>query len=332
MNSFEYALPTSEAEAVALLSDHDGSTAILAGGTDLFNLLKADLVAPRRVVDLKNIASLRGVEETGDGLLIGALMTLDELQEHPLLRPYASLRQIAQAIPAVQIQSMGTLGGDLCLLPNCWYFRNGYGMLGLQEGKSLVADGRNEFHAVFGNRGPAKFVSASRFAPSLIAWGAKVRIAGPNPDDSHVLPLEYFYVTPRNEGQGIHVLKPGQFVTHIWLPHAASQQLSAAYEALQMRGLDWPLAAAAVWLEMSGSLVTEARVVLGHVAPIPWVSFDAAETLLGKIVSEETAGAAADAAVRGATPLSENEYKVQIARAAVKRALLRAAGLLEGDV
>ena len=334
MNSFEYALPKSESEAVGLLGDHDGETAVLAGGTDLFNLLKADLLtpAPRRVVDLKNIPTLRGVENTVDGVLIGALTTLEEIQEHPLLKPYSSLREVAAAIPAIQIQSMGTVGGDLCLLPNCWYFRNGFGLLGRDEGESLVADGRNEYHAIFGNRGPAKFVSASRFAPSLIAWGAKVRIAGPGPEQVTVLPLEYFYVTPRTEFQGVHVLKPGQFITHIWLPQSSPQQLSAAYEALQLRGLDWPLAAAGVWLKSAGSLVTEARVVLGHVAPTPWVSQAAAEAIIGKVVSEETANAAATAAVKGATPLPENEYKVQIARAAVKRALLRAAGLLEGGV
>lgn len=334
MNSFEYALPRSEAEAVGLLHEHEGETAILAGGTDLFNLLKADLIspAPRRVVDLKNIATMRGVRQTDDGVLIGALTTLEEIQEDPLLKSYASVRQVAAAIPAIQVQSMGTVGGDLCLLPNCWYFRNGYGLLGRDDGKSLVADGRNEYHAIFGNRGPAKFVSASRFAPALIAWGAKVRIAGPGPDQETVLPLEYFYVTPRTEFQGVHVLKPGQFVTHIWLPTAEPQQLSASYEALQMKGLDWPLATASVWLQTSGSLVTAARVVLGHVAPTPWVSQAAADAVVGKVVLEETANSAGDAAIKTATPLPENEYKVQIARAAVKRALLRAVGLLEGGV
>lgn len=334
MNSFEYALPKSEAEAVGLLNEHDGETAVLAGGTDLFNLLKADLLspAPRRVVDLKNIPSLQGVQSTVDGVQIGALTTLEEIQENPLLKPYSSLREVAADIPAIQMQSMGTLGGDLCLLPNCWYFRNGYGLLGRDEGKSLVAEGRNEYHAIFGNRGPAKFISASRFAPALIAWGAKVRIAGPGPDQETVLPLEYFYVTPRTETQGVHVLKPGQFITHVWLPASGPQQLSAAYEVLQLRGLDWPLAAAGVWLQMAGSLVTKARVVLGHVAPTPWISQASAEAIVGQVVSEETANKAADAAVKAATPLSENEYKVQIARAAVKRALLRAAGLLEGDV
>ena len=329
MNSFEYASPQSEADAVELLSIPGETTAVLAGGTDLFNLLRADLITPKRVVDLKNVKSMQGVTEVADGLLVGALTTLDDLKKHPLLQPYQSLLQVVDGVHSIQVQANGTLGGDLCLLPNCWYYRNGYGLLGTHEGESLVAGGRNQFHAIFGNRGPAMFVSASRFAPALIAWGAKARIIGPAPGQVSMLPLEYFFVSPRTENQGVNVLQPGQVLSHVWLP-AAESSLSASYEVLQMEGLDWPLASAAVRLEISAGIVREAKIVLGHVAPTPWVAHDAAVAITGKGVTEESASAAADAAVARATPLSENEYKVQIARAAVKRALLRAAGQMEG--
>ena len=330
MNSFEYASPRTEDEAVALLSEHDGNTAVLAGGTDLFNLLRADCIAPKRVVDIKNIGSMQGVTSISGGLMVGALTTLDEILVHPLLKPYDSLVQVADAVHSIQIQAMGTLGGDLCHLPNCWYYRNGYGLLGQRDGESLIDEGRNEFHAVFGNRGPAKFVSASRFAPALIAWGAQVRIAGPAPGQVSNLPLEYFFTTPRIVREGVTVLQPGQIVTHVLLPEIREEVASASYEVLQLEGLDWPLASAGVCVETSGGIVREARVVLGHVAPTPWVSHDAAEALVGKVVDERSAQAAGDAAVLRATPLSENDYKVQIARTAVKRAILRAAGQLEG--
>ncbi|MBS0266907.1 MAG: FAD binding domain-containing protein [Planctomycetes bacterium] len=331
MNSFEYASPRTEEEAVALLSAHGGNTAVLAGGTDLFNLLRAGCITPSRVVDLKNIRSLQGVSATSRGVLIGALTTLDELLVHPLLKPYDSLAQIADGVHSIQIQSMGTLGGDLCLLPNCWYFRNGYGLLGMERGTSLPATGRNEFHAVLGNRGPAKFVSASRFAPALIAWGAVARIAGPEPGQVSELPLEYFFTSPKTADQGVTVLQPGQILTHVLIPDPVHDEVqSAAYEVLQMEGLDWPLASAAVCLANSAGVVREARIVLGHVAPTPWVSLDAAAALVGREIDETVAQAAGNAAVASATPLSENEYKVQIARTAVKRAILRAAGQLEG--
>jgi xanthine dehydrogenase YagS FAD-binding subunit len=330
MNSFEYASPRSEEEAVELLSAHGGNTAVLAGGTDLFNLLDAGCVAPERVVDIKNISSMQGVSLVSGGVMVGALTTLDEILAHPLLAPYESLRQVADGVHAIQIQSTGTFGGDLCLHPNCWYYRNGYGLLAQQNGQSLVAEGRNQFHAVFGNRGPAKFVSASRFAPALIAWGAEARIVGPEPGQVSMIPLEYFFVTPKSDGQGVTVLQPGQLLTHILLRDAREETASASYEVLQLEGLDWPLASAGVCIETSGEVVREARVVLGHVAPTPWVSHDAAQTLVGKVIDERRAQAAGDAAVARATPLSENDYKVQIARTAVKRAILRAAGQLEG--
>jgi xanthine dehydrogenase YagS FAD-binding subunit len=238
--------------------------------------------------------------------------------------------QVADAVHSIQIQAMGTLGGDLCHLPNCWYYRNGYGLLAQQEGASLAAEGRHQFHAVLGNQGPAKFVSASRFAPALVAWGAKARIVGPAPDQIAELPLEYFFVTPKSAEQGVTVLQAGQLLTHILLPEAGEEFASASYEVLQLEGLDWPLASAGVCLESSGGIVREARIVLGHVAPTPWVSLDAAAALVGKVVDERSAQAAGDAAVARATPLSENDYKVQIGRTAVKRAILRAAGQLEG--
>jgi xanthine dehydrogenase YagS FAD-binding subunit len=329
MISFDYASPRTEAEAVEMLKAYDGQTAILAGGTDLFNLLRADLIAPRRVVDIKNISSMQGVSLVSGGVLVGALSTLEELRAHPLLAPYESLAHVIDEVHAIQIQAMGTLGGDLCLHPNCWYYRSGYGLLGLKDGESLVADGRNEYHAVFGNRGLAKFVSASRFAPGLIAWGAKARIVGPAPDQVSFVPLEYFYVTPKTPQQGFTVLRPGQLLTHVLLPDAGESIASASYEVMQLEGLDWPLAGAAVWLSGSASVVHDARVVLGHVAPTPWVSTDAAQALVGREINTETASGAADAAVASATPLSENDYKVQIARAAVKRAVLRAVRQLE---
>jgi xanthine dehydrogenase YagS FAD-binding subunit len=333
MNSFEYATPRSEAEAVELLNDADllgkgTDTAVLAGGTDLVSLLQRGLVSPRRVVDLKHVSTMSGVRAVDDGVLIGALTTLEDMADSPLLAPYASLQHVIGAVHAIQIQSRGTLGGDLCHLPNCWYFRNGYGLLGFQNGRSLVEAGDNRYHAIFGNRGPAKYVSASRFAPALLAWGARVRVIGPQPRHEEWLPLANFYVTPKLANQSITVLKPGQLISHVWLP-AAGQTQSASYDVLQLRGLDWPQAAASVCVELESGFVREAQIVLGHVAPVPWVAGAAGRFLAGQAINEETAQAAGEAAVEGATPLSGNEYKVSMARAAVKRALLRAVGQWE---
>lgn len=325
MRPFEYARPESEAEAVEFLNEHGGNTAVLAGGTDLLNLLKADLAAPERVVDLKQVPSLREITPVEGGIQIGALVTLAELDDHPLVADYRSLLDVVDGVRSVQIQNSGTVGGDLCHQPNCWYFRNGYGLLAWQDGESLVATGDNRYHAILGNQGPAKFVNASRFAPGLVAWGAKVRIIGPAPTDEQWVPVEYFYLVPQTSGQSPLLLKPGQLITHVWLPETRNQ-VSASYEILQLEGLDWPLAAAACTLDIEEGLVRDARVVLGHVAPIPWLAQDAARMLVGQAVTVDSAQRAGDLAVSRATPLSMNEYKVQLARTAVKRAILKAAG------
>ena len=340
MKPFEYARPTTEAEAVEFLGETGVDAAILAGGTDLTSLMRAELVSPSRVVDLKQIPSLHQVTRLDGGIQIGALVTLGDLVKNPLLDGYRSLFDVVDGVRSIQVQGSGTIGGDLCHLPNCWYFRKGYGLLGQEGGVSLPETGDNRYHAIFGNEEAAKFVNASRFAPALMAWGAKVRIVGPSNKtssrdrssgssiDAEWIPQEYFYVTPKTDRHGNKILKPGQFVSHIWLPDA-NQISSATYEVLQMEGLDWPLATASVCLDVDGGFVRDASIVMGHVAPIPWVADDAGRWLIGRQLNDETAGFAADFAVSGAKPLSMNEYKVQIARTAVKRALLKATGKLK---
>lgn len=323
MRPFEYARPTTEAEAVEMLQAHDGNTALLAGGTDLISLMQADLVRPERVVDIKNVESFQGISNVEGGLLIGTLATLEELSDNPLVAGHRGLLDAIRGIRAIQIQSSGTLGGDLCHLPNCWYFRNGYGLLGRDGRESLPETGDNRYHAVLGNRGSAKFVSATRLAPVLIAFGARVRIVGPQPGQEEWIALEQFYQSPRTERQGVTVLRPGQLLTHVWVPSAAGLA-SATYDVQQLQGLDWPLAAAACCLQLEGGIVQHARVVLGHLAPTPWVAEAAGRSLIGASITEATAQAAAEQALSDASPLSMNGYKVQLGVTAVKRALLKA--------
>jgi len=330
MRPFEYARPTTEAEAVEMLQAHDGNTAVLAGGTDLISLLNKDVLSPERVVDIKHVDSLQGITSTDDGVLIGALTTLEEISDSPLTSDYRGLTDAVSGIRAIQVQSSGTIGGDLCHLPNCWYYRNGYGLLGLEQGESLPLTGDNRYHAVIGNRGVAKFVSATRLAPSLISWGARVRIVGPQPTQEEWRPLEHFYQTPKTERQGCTALKPGQLLTHIWLPMSAQMQ-SATYDVQQLQGLDWPMASASVCLGLESGIVQHARVVLGHLAPVPWIAAEAAELLIGHSLTESSASAAAEAALAGASPLSMNGYKVQMGVTAVKRALLKATNQWQED-
>ena len=325
MEAFEYASPTTKEAAVKLLAAKWGETEVLAGGTDLLSLMKDYVTSPKRLVSLQAVKELKGIEyKPSSGLRIGSTATLRELLDHAeVRRQYPALVQAAEGVRSQQLQSVGTVGGDLVQRPRCWYFRGGYGLLAQMDGKSLVPGGENQFHAVLGNSGPAYFVNPSSFAPILIALGAKVRLLGPQ--GAREVGLDKFFVTPTSSDQREYDLKPNEILTDILVPPAGGAKM-AVYEVRQKEALDWPLAAAAVVFNLSGKTVKSARVVLGHVAPVPWPSPEAEAALGGKSVDDSVADAAGKAAVSNATPLSKNAYKVQLARVAVKRAILAAAG------
>ena len=324
MRPFEYVSPSSRAQAVSLLGTAWGNTEILAGGTDLLTLMKDDVVAPKRLINIKEIKDLRGVFLSAQGLRIGALTTLGDLADDAKVKKnYPALAEALIEAASPQIRNLATLGGNLCQRPRCWYFRNGLGLLPKDEtGRELVAAGENRYHAILGNDGPAKFVSPSTVVPVLIAYGAMVRIEGPK--GKRELPLEKFSVIPRTDSEREHDLRPNEVITEVLVPPATGVK-AAHYEIRQREAFDWPLALAAVALKMSGFKVQTARVVLGYVAPVPWPSPEAEHALQGQPVNEDSVQKAADAALRQATPLSSNGYKVQLARVALKRAILKAA-------
>jgi len=322
MQAFEYANPSTLQEALPLLSAKWGDAEILAGGTDLISLMKDYLHTPKRLVNIKGLKELGGVQKTAEGLRIGALVTMDELASNADVKAgYHSLAQAAAGIPSPQIRHMGTVGGDLCQRPRCWYYRQGMGLLAMKDGKSLIPDGENRYHSIFGD-GPAYFVSASSLAPALVALGAKVKLVSAK--GPREVPVAKFFVAPKDENSREIVLQPNEILTEIIVPMAANVRTST-YEVRQKEALDWPLAAASVALTMNGNTVTAAKVVLGHVAPTPWESAQAEAALKGKTISAATAEAAGKAAVANAKPLSQNAYKVTLAKVAVKRALLDAA-------
>ena len=328
MKAFEYAQPTTQAEALALLSPEPGKCELLAGGSDLVGLLEKMVLTPDRVVNIAEIDSMQQIEadEIGGGVAIGAAVHLDDALDSPLLAMYPAMMQVISGLGSMQAQAQSTIGGDLFRRPSCWYFRSGNGLLA--GGGRMVALGDNRFHAILGNDGPAKFVSASRLAPALIALGATARVIGPAIDDEEFLPLEELYRTPSREGQRETALLPNQVVSHVILP--PGEGTSGIYEAKHGAGPGDPMAAAAAALRIEGGVVREAKIVLGQVAPTPWVSREAARAIVGQRVTPETAAAAGRAAVAKAAPLSQNEYKVQLARVAVKRAILTAGGLETG--
>ncbi|MFP5263307.1 MAG: FAD binding domain-containing protein [Blastocatellia bacterium] len=324
MRAFEYASPATKEQAVRLLGD-SWRDAVLAGGTDLLSMMKDEIVAPKRLVNIKDIPELRGIKFNAKaGLRIGALVTIQELADSPEVRQrYSVISKTANEIAGPQIRNMATVGGNLCQRPRCWYYRAGFGLLAKDErGEPLVPSGDNRYHAILGNSGPAYFVSPSTLAPLFIALGALVRLHGPK--GNREVAAEKFFRIPQSETEREHDLMPNEIVTEVIVPPLAGARC-ATYEVRQKDAMDWPLALASVALNMSGNKVGSARVIMGHVAPVPWRSPEAEAALVGKAITEESAKAAGDAAVANAKSLGQNGYKIQLARVAVKRAILEAA-------
>ena len=277
----------------SLLSAEPGNTEILAGGTDLVGLMKKMIVTPERVVNIMEVPSLKTIEELPDGgISIGAAVTLDDLLVHPYLDLYPAIKQAIRGINSMQLQAQGTLGGEVCQRPQCWFYRNGSDLL-----SGEVESGANRYHAILGNSGPAKFVNSSRIAPALISLDARLRVLGPADDEEVFVPVAEFFRTPRHEGQREHVLAPNQFVSHVVLPPIAGRTC-AAYEVRMGEGPDYPLAAASATMRLDAfGIVQEAKVVMGQVAPTPWVSPEASEVITGHQVDQDLAERAGRAAV-----------------------------------
>jgi xanthine dehydrogenase YagS FAD-binding subunit len=323
MRPFDFASPKTKQQAVAMLGK-DWSVAVLAGGTDLIALMKDEVVTPKRLINVKDIPDLHAVKSVKGNTVVGAMKTLGELAEVPGWdKQYPILHAALSDAASPQIRNVATLGGNLCQRPRCWYFRNGLGLVPKDaNGESLVLKGDNRYHAILGNDGPAYFVSPSTIVPVLVAYGATVRILGAS--GAREVELEKFYRIPTSEQAREYDLAPNEIVTEVVIPSATGVK-TGYYEVRQREAFDWPLTTAAVVLTMDGNTVKTARVVMGHVAPIPWVSKEAAQALVGKPITDETAMAAANASVAQAKSLGKNKYKITLAKVAVKRAILNAA-------
>lgn len=325
MKAFAYVNPANEKEAVASLGTDRGRILPLAGGQDLLALMKDYIVQPDRLVNVKmldaSIADARG------GLRIGAAVKLTDLAEHAGVKKlFPALAQAAEEVGTPQIRNVGTLGGNLNQRPRCWYYRNEeFDCLKKGGARCFAVDGENQYHAIFGD-GPCHIVHPSSLAVPCLAYGARFRVVGPS-GEREIQAADFFEMPDRNI-RGENVLAANELLTHVILPSPGAGARSATYEVRFKQSHDWPLAIASVALVMDGNRVKSARIVMGAVAPVPWRSQAAEAVLEGKSINEDVAAQAAAAAVKDAKPMSGNAYKVQIARTAVKRAILKASGAM----
>jgi xanthine dehydrogenase YagS FAD-binding subunit len=322
---FAYVNPTNEKDAVAALSPDYEKALPLGGGQDLLARMKDYITQPDRIVNIKN--ALEGtVTPYNGGLRIGAAMKMVDVAEHAdIARLYPPVAAAAIEVGTPQIRNQGTVGGNINQRPRCWYYRNEEFVCFKKGGNTCFSPaGENQFHAILGG-GPTYIVHPSSLAVPFVAYNATFRLLGPK-GERLVPAAEYFTMPTLQNVQRENVLQPDELLTHVILPPPGSVK-HGHYEVRYKASHDWPIAFATVLLTMNGSTVQGARVVMGAVAPVPWRSQAAEQALAGKTITPETAAAAADAALRGAAPLSQNAYKIQVAKAAVERAILQAAGL-----
>ena len=324
MKAFAYVNPTNEKDAVAALSTQIEQSMPIGGGQDLLARMKDYVTQPDRIVNVK-VALESTVTPLNGGLRIGAAMRMVDVAEHAqIAQMYPAISAAAIEVGTPQIRNQATVGGNLNQRPRCWYYRNEEFVCFKKGGNQCFSPaGENQFHAILGG-GPSYIVHPSSLAVPSVAYGATFRLAGPK-GERMVAAADYFTL-PRQSLRMENVLAPDELLTHVILP-APGAVKSGHYEVRYKESHDWPIAFATVLLTMNGANVQSARVVMGAVAPIPWRSPAAEQALAGKAINEETAAAAADAALKDARPLSQNAYKVDVAKVAVKRAILRAAGI-----
>lgn len=320
MKPFRFVAADSVAQASALLEADPRLARLVAGGTDILGEMKEGLIGPNTLVSLADQPELEGIEVGSEGLRLGALTTIAQLESHPEIgRSYPALAQAASSVATPQIRNVGTLGGNLCQRPRCWYYRSPLFHCLKKGGATCFAvNGGNKFHAILGGA-DCYIVHPSDLAVALISLGAEVTISGPS--GSRTLPLEEFFVGPDRNVMAETALQPGEIVTLVSVPRTSLDHRSIYLKAKERQAYDFALASVAVAMEVSGGVIRKARVTLGGVAPVPLRVPHVEAVLNGRAADQVDPRTAGELAVRDAAPLRDNGYKVTLTASLVSRAI-----------
>ena len=314
---FDYARPKSLTDTFKHLSSKGAM--VQAGGTDLLGCLRDRVFEASALVSLANIKELRGIADTGNGVRIGALATITDVATSPIIRDqYPVLAQAALEVASPQLRNQGTIGGNLCQKPRCWYYRGEFHCLRKGGQTCFAITGQNQYHCILGGD-ECYIVHPSDPAPALIALDAGVRIAGSN--GTRTVPVEEFFVPPSKDPRRETILEQGEIVTEILLPAPPNGLRSSYRKVRARRSWDFALASVALALTLSGKQVAGARVVLGGAAPVPWRAREAEEVITGKQLDASTITRAAEAAISKAQPMEHNQYKLALFRGLIEEQL-----------
>jgi xanthine dehydrogenase YagS FAD-binding subunit len=309
MPNFSYVRPKSLKETFSHLSA--GNARIHAGGTDLLGCLRDGVFTAEKVVSISQLDELKRVERLKDGSIrIGALATVAELTNHELVKEgYPALAQAALEVASPQLRNQGTIGGNLCQKPRCWYYRGEFHCTRKGGTRCFAMAGENQYHCILGGRG-CYIVHPSDIAPALVAYGASVEIAGAG--ETRKIPVEKLFVLPEQGITKETILEPGEVLTAVLLP-PAEEGFHSSYRKVRARGSwDFALAGVALALHFHEGRVAGARIVLSGAAPIPWRCPDSEKIITGQSLDDDIIARAAAAAMRQARPMQHNEYKIEL--------------------
>jgi xanthine dehydrogenase YagS FAD-binding subunit len=321
MKEFKIAQPQSLDQASSLLSEKKDGYFVMAGGTDLLDEIKNGIVGPEVVVDLATIPGLSFIQEAGSWISVGAMTRVAELAGDPTIQEnFPVLREAAISLASPQLRNVGTVGGNLCQRPRCWYFRDPDTICRKKGGSRCYAfRGKNRYHAIFGG-GVCYIVYPSDLAPALISLGAEAVIGGPAGEKN--LPLEEFYILPQVNVRRENILQEGEILREIRIPLPKNGAKSTYYKMRERSTWDFALVSAAVNGILSEGTFREISIIMGGVAPIPWRLKKAEDYIKGKKVTEEVIQQGAKEALEDARPLQDNAYKLDLVEAVLHAAIL----------
>jgi len=321
MKNFAFVRARSVKEAVLSLGTDWNEAAVMSGGTDLIGEMKNYIYSPDKVVNLRAISDLKYITEDGNSIKVGAMTSITAVETDSLImNNFTALSKAAGLVASPQLRNMGTIAGNICQRPRCWYYRDSE-IKCLRKGGRLcyAASGENKYHAVLGGLG-CYIVHPSDTAVALMAFDAKIKIV--QPEGEKEVDIGNFFVLPEVNLDRENILKPNEIVTEISIPVPENGTRSTFIKIQERKVWDFAIASTAVSLTFDGNECKKARIVLGAAAPVPWRSQDAEKELEGKNINEETAQRAAEASVYGSDPMADSEYKVPLFKSIVKRAIL----------
>jgi xanthine dehydrogenase YagS FAD-binding subunit len=295
--------------------------AFSGGGTDLIQQIKDGTNRADVVINLRTVREARAVVVSPTETRIGGLITLSELAEHAALTgPWAVLREAAASVGTPQIRNAATLAGNITQRPWCWYYRNGFPCFKAGGSHCFSEHGEHQQHAIFGG-GPSFSVHPSDLAPALVALGATFEVLGPD-GPRHLTAAELFVLPSQNPARE-NTLGATDLLTGVRIPTPAVDTVSTYLKITDRAAWTHAEVSVAVVLQVAGTRIQTASVVLGGVAPMPWRLPAVEQWLRGQALSAPVAGQAGALAIAHAQPLAKNGHKVPMTSAAVERALLR---------